>query len=67
MSNLQSGQMTWKSEGAIQRVLYLRCHPYEPWRHYREFPQYAKPDLPGNNPGYATFLSLLRSGWKVVN
>ncbi len=67
MSNLQRGQMTWKSEGTIQRVLYLRLQAYDPWRHYKEFPQYAKPDLSGHNPGYATFISLLRTGWKLIN
>lgn len=67
MNNLQRGQMTWKSEGTINRVLYLRGTPHEPWRHYQEFPQYAKPDSGEKNPGYATFLCLLRAGWKLIN
>jgi hypothetical protein len=67
MNNLQRGQMTWKSEGTIHRVLYLRLQPYEPWRHYQEFPQYVKPDVASHNPGYATFLSLLKTGWKLIH
>jgi hypothetical protein len=66
-SELMRGQMTWKSEGGIDKVLYLRAQPHDPWKCYKEFPQYYKPDLGGRSPGYATFLTLLRQGWQMVH
>ena len=67
MTDARRGQMTWKPDGIAGRVLYLRSQPFEPWRHYQEFPQHFLPDTPGKSQGYATFISLLRKGWKTVN
>ncbi|BAZ52243.1 hypothetical protein I8748_32855 [Nostoc sp. CENA67] len=60
------GQMTWKIEGAIDCALHLRHHPSEPWRPYEEFPEYFLPDPRHFSKGYATFLALLKKGWKAV-
>ncbi|HIK11174.1 MAG TPA: hypothetical protein IGS52_13045 [Oscillatoriaceae cyanobacterium M33_DOE_052] len=66
MTNGVKGEMTWKPEGVSGKLLYLRLKPFEPWRSYKEFPQYFRPDPPTHSQGYATFLHLLRSGWKVI-
>ncbi len=62
MNNLQRGQMTWQSEGTINRFLYLRGNPHEPWRHYQEFPQYAKPDSEKKESRICYFPLLTQSG-----
>ncbi|NER35101.1 MAG: hypothetical protein F6J93_13975 [Oscillatoria sp. SIO1A7] len=67
MTDGQRGEMTWKPDGTAGRILHLRIKPFEPWRSYREFPQYFLPDTPGKSQGYATFVSLLGNGWKVIN
>ncbi|HIK56284.1 MAG TPA: hypothetical protein IGS37_14115 [Synechococcales cyanobacterium M55_K2018_004] len=59
------GQMLWKLEGD-DRVLYLRHHPSEEWRHYEEFPQYVLKDPVGFTKGISTFLALLKKDWKTV-
>ncbi len=66
MSLPNRGEMTWKPDGTMGRVLYLRMKPHEQWRCYKEFPQYFIPDSPGNSQGYNTFVSLLRQQWKVM-
>ncbi|MFN6569707.1 hypothetical protein [Dendronalium sp. ChiSLP03b] len=60
------GQMTWKLEGATDTALHLRHDPSEPWRPYEEFPEYFLPDPREFSKGYATFLALLKKGWKAV-
>lgn len=60
------GEMTWKPDGVMGRTLYLRLSPHDRWRCYKEFPEYAIPDPPGNSQGYKTFVSLLRQQWKVM-
>jgi hypothetical protein len=68
MNSKRCGQMTWKSEGASSsRILYLRHHPLEKWKPYKDFPEYALPDTPGCSQGYATFLSLLRQNWQTLS
>lgn len=60
-----NGQMTWKLPGATECILHLRHHPSEPWRFYKEFPQYVLPDPDGFSEGYATFIALLKKGWTL--
>lgn len=60
------GQMTWKLPGAMDCALHLRHTPAEPWQFYQEFPQYVLPDPPEFSQGYATFIALLKKGWKAV-
>ncbi|HAX79167.1 MAG TPA: hypothetical protein DCY88_25905 [Cyanobacteria bacterium UBA11372] len=66
MLNNNPGQMTWKPPGATDCVLHLRRSPLEPWRHYKEFPEYVLPDPPHFSEGYATFLALLKKNWQAV-
>jgi hypothetical protein len=66
MAETLSGQMTWKPPGASSCVLHLRYHPSEPWRHYKEFPEYALPDPPEFSEGYATCLALLKQNWQLI-
>lgn len=62
----ETGQMTWKPEGATEPSLHLRRDASEPWRSYEEFPQYVLPDPPEFSKGYATFLALLKQGWQTI-
>jgi hypothetical protein len=66
MTDISSGQMTWKVPGASECSLHLRRHPSEPWRHYKEFPEYSLPDPPDFSEGYATFLALLKKNWQTL-
>ena len=67
MNDPSVGQMTWRPEGALSvGVLHLRLSPFEPWRPYTEFPEYAMPDPPGFSEGYATCMSLLRQQWQLI-
>lgn len=61
-----NGQMTWKLPGTEDCALHLRHNPAEPWRSYQDFPQYVLPDPPEFSEGYATFVALLKKGWKTV-
>lgn len=62
----QDGQMTWKPEGISDAALHLRHDPSELWRPYEDFPQYFLPDLEDFSKGYATFIALLKKGWKTL-
>ncbi|MEH2031357.1 MAG: hypothetical protein V7K67_17110 [Nostoc sp.] len=66
MTDIQTGQMTWRLPGSSECALHLRHHPSEPWRSYKEFPQYILPDPPGFSEGYATFLALLKKNWQPL-
>jgi hypothetical protein len=66
MTNFPVGEMTWKPEGSTDCILHLRHNATEPWRFYKEFPQYVLPDPPDFSEGYATFIALLKKGWKAV-
>jgi hypothetical protein len=66
MSTQSPGQMTWKPPGETDCVLHLRQTTSEPWRHYKDFPEYALPDPPEFSEGYATFLALLKQNWQAV-
>ncbi|MBN4005134.1 hypothetical protein [Nostoc sp. LPT] len=66
MTDLQAGQMTWRLPGSSESALYLRHNTSEPWRSYKEFPQYVLPDPPGFSEGYATFLALLKKNWQPL-
>lgn len=65
MDTPTGGQMLWKPEDG-DRILHLRHHESEPWRHYEEFPQYVLPDPVGFSKGIATFLALLKNDWIVI-
>lgn len=67
MADMPTGQMTWRVPGAKEPALHLRHNPSEPWRLYREFPQYTHPDPPEFSEGYATFIALLKKGWEVIS
>jgi hypothetical protein len=62
-------QMCWLSTFASngQMILHLRTDPYQPWRTYTAFPQYAVPDypIPGGSKGWATCQKLLQEGWSL--
>jgi hypothetical protein len=62
----QDGQMSWKPEGVVEPALHLRHDASEPWRPYEDFPQYFLPDPEDFSKGYATFLALLKKGWKTL-
>jgi hypothetical protein len=65
--NSPTGQMTWRPDGTISTgKLHLRFKPWECWRPYTEFPEYALPDPPGFSEGYATSLALLKEKWQLV-
>lgn len=67
MANIPTdGQMTWKPPGTTDCALHLRHAPSDPWKFYQEFPQYVLPDPPEFSQGYATFIALLKKGWKAV-
>ncbi len=66
MINKPPGQMTWRPPGASEPILHLRLSPYEPWRYYKEFPEYVLPDPPTFSDGYATFIALLKQKWQVL-
>lgn len=66
MSDPLPGQMTWKPPGTTDCVLHLRHNPSEPWRYYKEFPEYVLPDPPDFSEGYATFVALLKKKWETV-
>ena len=66
MTDIQTGQMTWRPPGSSKCGLHLRHKAFEPWRSYKEFPQYALPDPPGFSEGYATFLALLKNNWQLL-
>jgi hypothetical protein len=66
MLNQNPGQMTWRPPGATETVLHLRHSPMEPWRHFKEFPEYVLPDPPEFSEGYATFLALMKKNWQTV-
>lgn len=65
MTYVTPGQMTWKLPGSDECALYLRYRASDPWRHYRDFPEYVLPDPPSFSDGYATFLALLKQKWQV--
>ncbi len=66
MNDNPVGQMTWKPPGSVECSLHLRLHSSEPWRHYKEFPQYVLPDPTGFSEGYATFIALRKKNWEFV-
>jgi hypothetical protein len=66
MTQIPHGQMTWKIEGMADSALLLRHDPAEPWRSYKDFPEYAMPDPPDFSEGYATFMVLLKAQWELV-
>ncbi|MBD2507045.1 hypothetical protein H6G91_07155 [Nostoc muscorum FACHB-395] len=66
MTDIQTGQMTWRPPGSSESALHLRHKASEAWRSYKEFPQYALPDPPGFSEGYATFLALLKKNWQLL-
>ncbi|MBP5972408.1 hypothetical protein HW132_06600 [Brasilonema sp. CT11] len=66
MSDTLPGQMTWKAPGTTDCVLHLRHNSSEPWRYYKEFPEYVVPDPPDFSEGYATFVALLKKKWETV-
>ncbi|NMF65923.1 hypothetical protein [Brasilonema octagenarum] len=66
MSDTLPGQMTWKPPGTTDCVLHLRQNSSEPWRYYKEFPEYVVPDPPDFSEGYATFVALLKKKWETV-
>jgi hypothetical protein len=63
-------QMCWlpRLGGNGDKILHLRTEPYQPWRPYTAFPQYAAPDYlePGGSEGWATFQKLRIQGWNLV-
>ncbi|MEM1367395.1 MAG: hypothetical protein AAGG02_05115 [Cyanobacteria bacterium P01_H01_bin.15] len=61
-----NGQMIWKRIGE-DRNLFLRHNEAEAWRPYEDFPEYIKQDPQGFSKGIATFMSLLKQNWVVVN
>lgn len=61
-----SGQMTWRPPGVTEPALHLRLKPSEPWRSFKDFPEYALNDPPGFSEGYATFLNLLKRNWQSL-
>ncbi|MEH2091492.1 MAG: hypothetical protein V7K61_32985 [Nostoc sp.] len=66
MTDIQAGQMTWRLPDSSECALHLRHNASEPWRSYKEFPQYFLPDPPGFSEGYATFLALLKKNWQSL-
>ncbi|NDJ22278.1 hypothetical protein GS682_11675 [Nostoc sp. B(2019)] len=66
MTDIPSGQMTWRPPGSSECALHLRHNASEPWRSYKDFPQYVVPDPPGFSEGYATFLALLKQNWQSL-
>jgi hypothetical protein len=60
------GQMTWRPYGATEPALHLRLSPLDPWKSYKEFPQFMQPDPPHFSEGYATFIALLKQNWQSV-
>ncbi|MDX2256482.1 MAG: hypothetical protein NW214_13290 [Pseudanabaenaceae cyanobacterium bins.39] len=64
-NNPSGGQMLWKLENG-NRVLHLRHKPYEQWRPYEEFPEYALEDPVGFSKGITTFVSLLKKNWVAI-
>jgi hypothetical protein len=66
MAESPIGQMTWKIPGSTESALHLRQNSSQPWRSYKEFPEYAVPDPVGFSEGYATFLALLKKNWESV-
>jgi hypothetical protein len=64
------GQMSWLSASGTdgEKILHLRMKPYEPWRPYTEFRQYAVPDLnePGASKGWTTYQKLIQAGWQLI-
>jgi hypothetical protein len=66
MTRVRVGQMTWKPPGSIDCALHLRHDPSEPWRFYKEFPEYVLPDPLDFSEGYATFLALLKKNWQAI-
>jgi hypothetical protein len=66
MTEIVTGEMTWKPPGTTECVLHLRLNSADPWRHYREFPEYAVPDPPDFSEGFATFMALLKQKWSVI-
>jgi hypothetical protein len=60
------GQMTWRLPGSAECALYLRLRPTDPWKHFREFPEFVRPDPPSFSEGYATFIALLKQKWQVI-
>ncbi|MEH2424436.1 MAG: hypothetical protein V7K48_27055 [Nostoc sp.] len=66
MTDIPTGQMTWRLPGSLESALHLRHNTSEPWRSYKEFPEYALPDPPGFSEGYATFLALLKKNWQPL-
>ena len=61
-----AGQMTWRPPGVTEPALHLRLKPSEPWRSFKEFPEYVLKDPPGFSEGYATFLNLLKRNWQSL-
>ncbi|MEH2408465.1 hypothetical protein [Nostoc sp.] len=39
MTDIPTGQMTWRLPGSSESALHLRHNASEPWRSYKEFPQ----------------------------
>ncbi|MEH2243703.1 hypothetical protein [Nostoc sp.] len=66
MTDIPTGQMTWRLAGSEESALYLRHNASEPWRLYKEFPEYVLPDPPSFSEGYATFLALLKKNWQLL-
>ena len=66
MSYRTIGQMTWKPPGSTVCSLHLRLNDSEPWKYYKEFPEYAVPDPSGFSEGFATFVNLHKQNWEVV-
>jgi hypothetical protein len=66
MTDIPSGQMTWRPPGSSESALHLRHNASEPWRSYKDFPQYVLPDPPSFSEGYATFLALLKQNWQLL-
>ncbi|MGI0492991.1 hypothetical protein ACN4EG_14510 [Alkalinema pantanalense CENA528] len=60
------GEMIWRLPGSDEIALHLRTHPSEPWRHYKDCPEFAQPDSPNFSEGYPTFVALLKKNWKAL-
>ncbi len=66
MTDIPPGQMTWKLPDSDDCALHLRHNEQEPWRHYKDFAEYVKPDPPDFSEGYATFVALLKKKWQLI-
>ena len=66
-TNSPIGQMTWRPSGNTScGKLHLRLKPWEAWKPYTDFPEYALPDPSGFSEGYATCMALLKEKWQLI-